>query len=106
MTADDAAHGGHAEPTPGVLGREKRLEHARQRVLAHPDAVVDHVDEHKRAGRGAVAEGHLAERRLAEILLAGLDGNDAGVLDRFGGIDNQVEHHLPDLRRVGFDKRQ
>jgi len=28
------------------------------------------------------------------------------IVDGFGGVDNQVEHDLPDLRGIGFHERQ
>jgi len=106
MAAHDAANRGHAQSAAGILGRVKRIEHPGQRVVVHADAVVDHVDEHIAPGRDVVTERHLLQRRLIERLFAGLDGDNARVLNRLGGIDDQVHHDLSNLRGVGLHQRQ
>ncbi len=106
MAAHGAAHRGHDQAAPGVLGREERFEDACERLFAHADAVVDHVDEHIAPSGNVRAERHLLQHRLVEQLFAGLHRHDAVVIHRFGGVDDQVQYDLPDMRRIGLDERQ
>jgi hypothetical protein len=75
-------------------------------VLVHAHAVVGDIDEDVTAGPHFIAKRHLFEHRAVDRFLACLDRDHAGVVDRLGGVDDQVQHDLAQLRRIGFDERQ
>ena len=70
------------------------------------DAGVDHVDEDVLARLDLIAKRHLRQRGPIERFAAGRHRDHAMVVHRFRGVDNQVQHHLANLRRVGLDQRQ
>ncbi|MEJ7728363.1 MAG: hypothetical protein WKG00_04030 [Polyangiaceae bacterium] len=84
-------------PRPGALadglGGEERLEDARADVLRDPLAGVLDVDAHVTAGGHRAGDADLVRRRVA-----GLDG--------VGGVDDEVQEHLPEARSVALHHRQ
>ncbi len=84
-----------------LLGREKGLEKAAERLLVHAGAGVPHrqLDEGPRAHVVGVA----LRLRPLDLRVLGLDGESAAARQGVAGVDHQVEEHLFDLAGVGLD---
>ena len=67
MSAEDPENGGQAEPASALLGGEERFPDALHRRDFHAGAVVDHLEEHGRAGRHAVSEQERPEVAGSEL---------------------------------------
>ena len=109
MTAHDALDGRQPESAARRLGREERIEDARQGLGVHAHAVVSHFQPDVVAGgeaehAGLVCRGGLADPqgsragRHPDATFAGADG--------VRGVGQQVHHHLPQLRRIAGHHRQ
>ncbi len=96
-----------AEPETGaaadVLGREERLEHARQHILGHAAAGVGDGDHHIGAGRHFGLGGGVA---LVEPGVGGFDGQVAAGRHRVAGVDGEVEDGRFELVGIGLDPPQ
>ena len=104
VAAHDAADRGHAESAPLISLVEKNGSNMRVMVWSFmPCAVVDDVDEHVAAGLDLGAERHLLSIARSSVSSPVSTVITSGIVDRFGGVDDQVEHDLADLCRVGFD---
>jgi hypothetical protein len=89
---------------PTLLGREVRLERAREGRFIHAVAVVGDREHHVAAGHDHAS----ARRALArDVERREREGDRAHALaDRLRGTRAQVDHHLLNLRAVAEDKRQ
>jgi len=81
MVAHDPVAHREAQPGAGRLGREERVEDARQRVLRDARAVI----------------GHLHDEMAAAVFGRG-DADRPVIAERLAGIRNEVQDHL--LQRV------
>jgi hypothetical protein len=106
VPAHDAKHGGQAQAAPGEFGGEERVEDPIQGGLVHAmagvrDFHVDKVPWHHPIGAKAAFE--------VVGLAVGQTHRDrddpAALADGLGRVDNQVHNNLPQLRRIGIDRR-
>ena len=107
VPADDAEHGGQAEPAPGEFRGEKRIENPRLHFGRHAAAVVRDFEAEVVALRQV-----RGEKGAREILAVGA-GEAGGEADEaaffahgLGGVDDQIHHHLAELRGVAEHRGQ
>ena len=96
-------------PRPAGLVVKNGIEDAVEGLGIHAGARVAHLEPDVVAGRQAEHSWLMRRRGLArpQRSCAGRDADSPSVLaDRFGGVGEQVHHHLSQLRRVAGDHRQ
>src|SRR5262245_60795584 len=105
MVADDLGHERKAKAGPRRLGGDERIEEMRHEIGRNAGAVVLHGDLEWQAYPGLAAWNREAH--------AGPEGGGEGdlavgtlVVDRFGGVLDEVEEHLDELVAASRNRRQ
>ena len=106
MRPDDPQNRRQTQTPARRLGREEGIEYVRLRLLVHAAAIVVDFEEHIAARHQRAQAQRVLRVGVAHILHPGADAHRSATLaDRFGAIGNQIQRHLPDLGRVGFNLR-